>query len=205
MSETFEPTFTKDNVTIIDKEYYGGKYKRVFNVEITKPEGKQKAILKLPRIYKANSNDTRLTDPEILQLNEEAQDLRKLKMLIPAHVPAYLGKYESKVRNGTLVEPVEGEMIADRQGNILRKPTPEQWNRFENSLTSLSDQGVFLDLDTVLLHNLMLGKLPGSEDEEIILIEPMILEAKSENEKEMYGRFMLQGLKSDSKVLYPQP
>lgn len=203
MAENPEPSFTKDNVTISDPEYFGGKYKRVFKVEIEGPDGKRKAMLKLPRIYKANSNNTRLTEPETQQIDEEAQDLRKLKMLIPSHVPGYLGKYESNVRDGTLVEPVEGEMIADRSGNILKRPTQEQWARFENSIKTLMDQGVYLDLDTILLHNLMLGKLPNSDQEEVILIEPKIISANDDAGREMNTRFTTGGLQSDFKVLFP--
>ncbi len=199
---TGESIYSKDNIRIVDSKSEGGKFKRVFRVEIDDGNENRRAMLKLARIFRKDSN-VRLTEVEKMQTNVEAQDLWKLKLLIPNHVPGYLGKYQSANNDGILVEEVQGSIISNRNGEIIQRPSKEQWNRFKDAIVSLTSQGIFIELDTLLLHNLMLGKLPGSDQEEIIMIEPKIIDGINDDGKIMAERYVIGALKSDSNTLFP--
>jgi hypothetical protein len=196
-----EHCFSKREIKVVSPNIEGGRYKRVLKVEVETPKGKRRAVLKFPRVFEKGSN-RRLTDEEREQVDTETHDLRKLKVLIPPHVPGYIGKYKSSNQEGILIEEVEGSLISDRRENILIKPTREQWNRFESSVISLADQDIFLDFDTLLLHNFMLGKLPNSDQEEIILIEPRIIEHESEDMRVIERQYVLGGLRAGFNRLF---
>lgn len=202
MVEEIAPTFTKDSVKIVDGNNIGGTNKRVYLVEIDGPNGCKRAILKFPRTFKAQTNE-KLDEEDSREIDFEKQALRKLKMFIPNHVPSYIGEYQSSTRNGIIVEQAVGGAIADLDGNIINRPTRKQWESFSNSIISLADQGIFLDMDTLLLHNLMLGKVAASEKDEIILIEPRIRQHSNENMKVIERQFVLGGLRNGFNKLFP--
>lgn len=166
--------FSKNDLRILETFKTGGTRKRIVRVEVldNKQQVQQKGVLKFMRAYQAGVKDPiaiPLSDRE-RELDQEVDTVQILSDLIPNHVPKYLGRYQGLER-GEVFEEVAGDLIADKTGKVIIRPTLEQINIFRTAINSLMEKRIFVHFDDLMDWNLLVGTTDSIKEPQIILAE----------------------------------
>lgn len=176
-SQTTQKMFSKNDLRILETFKTGGTRKRIVKVEVLddKQQVHQKGVLKFMRAYQAgvkNQIAIPLSDRE-RELDQEVSTVQRLSDLIPNHVPKYLGRYPGLER-GEVFEEVAGDLIADKTGKVIVRPTLEQINTFRTAITSLMEKRIFVHFDDLMDWNLLVGTTNSIKEPQIILAEATV-------------------------------
>src|SRR3989344_1818327 len=184
---TIDAVYSRQDIVKTERIITSGTEKRVADVVLRRADGSETdAILKFMRPQPFGNSNLMPREQRIVYMEEEIEAFIALKKLMPRHVPAFLGRYRSRLEgvDGFVVEKIRGETIGGDFDPVKHLPPENLVDEYQEAVLRMYNNGLYLFYDSMASYNLMLGTTETIHEPSIIMVEPQLFCLTQQNEKD---------------------